>query len=67
MSAPTCTDCGTRPAHPLSPPGYCRPCSEQAGHGYAFRASIDLDKLAERLQVSPLAAEAWCRGLTVQS
>jgi len=39
-----CTDCGTKPSHEDSPPGYCRYCSIKAGHDYAFYTKVDNDQ-----------------------
>ena len=45
----TCTDCGCEPKHEDSPPGYCRRCSEKAGHRYAFYHCIDIDLLRAKV------------------
>lgn len=51
-----CSDCGSREAHKRGD-GYCRPCAEKNGHGYAFRAVVDLDQLEMWLGVRPEAVE----------
>lgn len=44
-----CSDCGYRPIHEDSTPGYCRPCSEKGGHRSDFITVIDNDLLRTKL------------------
>ncbi len=53
----TCGDCGCTPAHEDMPNlARCRSCASKGGHDYAFKTTIDHDKLRAKVG-RELAAE----------